>query len=90
MPPHIENGSHNGSETELPAVGAILEYTCEDDYFAYGANSDKLQTECQRDGKYSLQASNLTSCVRICEFYETYFNFYFPNHLLIYKFVFIK
>ena len=44
-------------------MGDTVTYECDDDYFAYGFNSDILTTICQAGGKtYSNQAGDLAKC----------------------------
>ena len=63
-PPVIENGHVANAETNIVS-GNSVDYKCNSGYFADGANSDKLQTLCEANGRYTLNTENLASCT-IC------------------------
>ena len=43
----------------------MVSYICNEGYFAFGLNSENLQTECLIDRSYSLGSEDLATCVPI-------------------------
>ena len=48
-----------------PFPGTTVKYVCNEGFFAHGANSENLETVCQEDRSYTLQAKQLATCARI-------------------------
>ena len=62
----IINGTHLETDNvNRPFPGTTVKYVCNEGFFAHGANSENLETVCQEDRSYTLQAKQLATCARI-------------------------
>lgn len=61
-PPQIDNGEIVNKKVFVEED--VVQYRCKDKYFAHGENSNKLTTECRKDGTYTLQKEELATCAK--------------------------
>ena len=69
-PPEIENGVAISDTTNIVSGTTIL-YKCKDGYFAYGVNSNRLQTQCIEIYEtlvYNVPSERLATCAPTCKF----------------------
>jgi len=65
-PPPMVNGRHLETDNRnRPFPNTTVKYACNEGFFAYGNNSENLETVCLEDRSYTLQGEQLASCARI-------------------------